>query len=111
MPLPLAAAVGSAGWFSSGRAAALALHTHAFASPACPLPCQPHPTYKQVQNSVLLDDVRTGPGCSIRGCVLGAGCVVGEGARLVDCQLAPGYAVPAGAELSEETLPPAAVRD
>ncbi len=65
----------------------------------------------QVVNSVLMDDVRTGPNCAIHNCVLSAGCVLGEGARLRDCQLAPGYAVPAGAELTEEVLPPPVLRD
>ncbi|KAL4427461.1 hypothetical protein ABPG77_000750 [Micractinium sp. CCAP 211/92] len=65
----------------------------------------------KVVNSVLMDDVRTGPNCAIHNCVLSAGCVLGEGARLRDCQLAPGYAVPAGAELTEEVLPPPVLRD
>lgn len=76
-----------------------------------PTPTPPSPRLLQVVNSVLMDDVRTGPNCAIHNCVLSAGCVLGEGARLRDCQLAPGYAVPAGAELTEEVLPPPALRE
>ena len=63
-------------------------------------------TALQVVNSVLMDDVRLGANCAVHGCIISAGCSLGEGVRLRDCQLAPGYAVPAGAELTEEVLPP-----
>ena len=72
-----------------------------------PLPSPPLPFPLQIVNSVVMDDVRTGPSCAVHNCVLSQGCVLGEGARLRDCYLAPGYAVPAGAELTEEVLPAA----
>ena len=73
---------------------------------ACPaLPC-PARAPVQVVNSVLMDDVRLGANCAVHGCIISAGCSLGEGVRLRDCHLAPGYAVPAGAELTEEVLPP-----
>lgn len=65
----------------------------------------------QVVNSVVGDDVRTGPNCAIHNCVIASGCTLGEGARLRDCQLAPGYSVPAGADLTEEVLPPPPYRE
>ena len=58
-----------------------------------------------------MDDVRTGPNCSLHNCIISSGCSLGDGARLRDCQLAPGYAVPAGVELTEEVLPPAPFKD
>jgi ADP-glucose pyrophosphorylase len=65
----------------------------------------------QIVSSVLMDDVRVGPGCAVHNCILSAGVALGEGVRLRDCQVAPGYAVPAGADLTEEVLPPAAPRE
>lgn len=70
-----------------------------------------HPPLLQVVNSVLGDDVRTGPNCAIHNCVIASGCTLGDGARLRDCQLAPGYSVPAGADLTEEVLPAPAHRE
>ena len=83
-------------------------------APAPPCPALPCPTIAlrspnaglQVVNSVLMDDVRLGANCAVHGCIISTGCSLGEGVRLRDCQLAPGYAVPAGAELTEEVLPP-----
>jgi ADP-glucose pyrophosphorylase len=65
----------------------------------------------QVVNSVLHDDVRLGPSCTVHNCILSSGVSLGEGVRLRDCQLAPGYSVPAGAEFTEEVLPVAPLRD
>ena len=56
---------------------------------------------------MLMDDVQLGANCALHGCIIGSGCVLGEGVRLRDCQVAPGYSLPAGTELTEEVLPPA----
>lgn len=53
---------------------------------------------------MLLEGVVVADGCHIQNSVVSANCCLAEGAGLKDCQVGPGYAVPAGADLRGEAL-------
>lgn len=61
-----------------------------------------------IERSVVMDRATVAAGAVVRDSILGPGCRVGEGARVTGHSvIGDGYAVGAGAELSEARLPPA----
>ncbi|GAX72742.1 hypothetical protein CEUSTIGMA_g198.t1 [Chlamydomonas eustigma] len=61
-------------------------------------------TNAKVINSVLMDNVVVGDNCTVQNSILATGVQLKERASVKDCQVGPGYTIPAGVEYKGEVL-------